>query len=108
MINQLRAYIFIFLQIRTFTPCASGGECNWVETEANLHQGRWYASNQQLPDGTAIVVGGRGAFTVEYVPANGRGQYHLPLLTEVCSEIKPNYYGNSTDAQCVTLQMKIR
>lgn len=88
--STARLYYY-FLQIRTFTPCASGGDCNWVETETNLQQGRWYASNQQLPDGTAIVVGGRGAFTAEFVPANGRGQYHLPLLTEVCSEITPNY-----------------
>ncbi|CAK9271437.1 unnamed protein product [Sphagnum jensenii] len=81
-----------FSKIRTFTPCASGRDCNWVETETNLQQGRWYASNQQLPDGTAIVVGGRGAFTVEFVPANGRGQYHLPLLTETNDAQNDNFY----------------
>lgn len=54
-----------------------------MELDTSLQIGRWYASNQQLPDGTQIVVGGRNAFTVEYVPANGRGQTTLPLLQEV-------------------------
>jgi hypothetical protein len=70
-------------KIRTYSPCPSSGTCNWVETTTPLQLGRWYASNQQLPDGTEIVVGGRSAFTVEFVPANGRGQYNLPLLTAV-------------------------
>jgi hypothetical protein len=60
---------FIRPQIRHYAP--------W------LQNGRWYASNQILPDGTQIVVGGRGVKTVEYVPANGRGTYTLPLLAKV-------------------------
>ncbi|CAK9865262.1 unnamed protein product [Sphagnum jensenii] len=67
----------------TASPCPSSGTCNWVETTTALQLGRWYASNQQLPDGTVIVVGGRSAFTVEFVPANGGGLYNVPLLTAV-------------------------
>ncbi|XP_024393312.1 aldehyde oxidase GLOX [Physcomitrium patens] len=67
------------MKIRHFSPCG-GGDCDWVELDGGLQEGRWYASNQILPDGTQIVVGGRGVGTVEYVPANGRGTYDLPLL----------------------------
>lgn len=74
-------------QIRDFTPCGDNGACDWTETTTNLQLGRWYASNQQLPDGTQAVVGGRNAFTIEYVPANGRGQFQLPLLTAVSTSI---------------------
>jgi hypothetical protein len=48
-----------------------------------LQNGRWYASNAQLPDGTQIVVGGRGIATIEYVPANGRGTTYIPLIANV-------------------------
>jgi hypothetical protein len=79
-------------KIRTFSPCSSSGSCNWVETKTPLQLGRWYATNQQLPDGTEIVVGGRSAFTVEFVPAKGRGQYNLPLLTATNDAQNDNYY----------------
>lgn len=58
-----------------------------MELDGGLQMGRWYASNQILPDGTQIVVGGRGVNTVEYVPANGRGTYNLPLLAKVRKSI---------------------
>ena len=70
------------VQIRHFTPCGDGA-CDWVEQDDGLQNGRWYSTNQILPDGSIIVVGGRGTTTVEYVPANGRGTFDLPLLTKV-------------------------
>jgi len=70
-------------QIRTLDPCAGDGDCNWVETDVPLQNGRWYATNAQLPDGTQAVVGGRGISTVEYVPANGRGTTYIPLISNV-------------------------
>ncbi|KAG0570347.1 hypothetical protein KC19_6G155500 [Ceratodon purpureus] len=79
-------------KIRTYWPCADDGDCNWEETTTNLQVGRWYASNQQLPDGTQIVVGGRNAFTVEYVPANGRGQFDLQLLKDTNDAQNDNLY----------------
>lgn len=79
-------------KIRDFAPCADNGDCNWVETTTNLQAGRWYASNQRLPDGTQIVVGGRATNTVEYVPANGRGQSNLPLLAATNDAQNDNLY----------------
>ena len=87
--NQLRGHLMINLQIRDFTPCPDNGVCDWTETTTPLQAGRWYASNQQLPDGTQIIVGGRATTTVEYVPANGRSQTQLPLLVEVGSSVFP-------------------
>jgi hypothetical protein len=76
-------------QIRTFAPCGDDGECDWVEsTDTQLQNGRWYATNQLLPDGRQIVVGGRNVFTLEYVPANGQGAINLPLLTQVRSNCR--------------------
>jgi hypothetical protein len=75
------------VQIRTFAPCGDGG-CDWVETDTQLQNGRWYASNQILPDGSQIVVGGRSVQTVEYVPANGRGAIYLDLLAKVITDPK--------------------
>jgi hypothetical protein len=89
------------MQIRTFSPCSSSGSCNWVETKTPLQLGRWYATNQQLPDGTEIVVGGRSAFTVEFVPAKGRGQYNVPLLTAVmCTCISRKNFGGAAIREC--------
>jgi hypothetical protein len=80
-----------YSKIRTFTPCPGDGDCNWVETDVPLVEGRWYASNAQLPDGTQIVVGGRNNPTVEFVPANGRGATYVPLI------------GNANDGQADNL-----
>ncbi|KAF5726798.1 galactose oxidase [Tripterygium wilfordii] len=55
--------------IRTFTPC-DDDTCDWVETTDRLWDRRWYASNQILPDGRIIVVGGRIAFSYEFYPKN--------------------------------------
>jgi hypothetical protein len=44
------------------------GTDNWVEYKGVLHVARWYASNQLLPDGATIVVGGRAQFNYEFVP----------------------------------------
>lgn len=83
-LRVLSCGIVAFDQIRTLWPCDDDGNCDWVEeTAETLQIGRWYASNQQLPDGTQAVVGGRNAFTIEYVPANARGQFDLQLLKDV-------------------------
>ncbi len=71
------------VQIRTFSPCAADGDCNWVETTTPLQNGRWYATNQRLPDGSQVVVGGRSTSTLEYVPANG-----APLFLDLISNVR--------------------
>ncbi|XP_020541096.1 aldehyde oxidase GLOX isoform X2 [Jatropha curcas] len=53
--------------IRSFTPC-DDDSCDWVELSIPLLSRRWYASNQILPDGRIIIVGGRRVFTYEFYP----------------------------------------
>ncbi|GAA0173803.1 hypothetical protein LIER_27343 [Lithospermum erythrorhizon] len=57
-------------KISTFTPCIDDG-CDWIKLEENLGVTRWYSSNQILPDGRVIIVGGRGQFSYEFFPKNG-------------------------------------
>ncbi|PIA57217.1 hypothetical protein AQUCO_00600149v1 [Aquilegia coerulea] len=51
--------------VRTFQPC---GNCDWVERGLGLVNRRWYATNHILPDGRAIVIGGRRQFNYEFIP----------------------------------------
>ncbi|XLS57389.1 hypothetical protein HN51_007144 [Arachis hypogaea] len=58
-------------KLRTFSPCPQHPEtCDWLELPWNLTSSRWYASNQILPDGRIIVLGGRNSFTYEFVDPN--------------------------------------
>lgn len=43
---------------------------------------RWYATNQVLPDGSILVVGGQNVFSYEFVPGRPAGQVALPFLQE--------------------------
>ncbi|KAF7809177.1 aldehyde oxidase GLOX [Senna tora] len=65
-------------KLRTFTPCHDDA-CDWVELPDTLTNSRWYASNHILPDGRIIVVGGRSAFTYEFVPKNVPNQNDKPF-----------------------------
>lgn len=47
-----------------------------------LQARRWYASNQVLPDGSIMVVGGQVEFSYEFVPARPGGAVPLPFLQE--------------------------
>ncbi|KDP25206.1 hypothetical protein JCGZ_20362 [Jatropha curcas] len=77
--------------VRTFKPCA---DCDWVEDPNGLISPRWYASNQVLPDGKIIVVGGRYQFNYEFIPKssiNDQKLYQLPFLKETrYSPLIPN------------------
>ncbi|XP_042491794.1 aldehyde oxidase GLOX-like [Macadamia integrifolia] len=42
--------------VRSFQPCST---CDWQEISNGLIQRRWYATNQILPDGRIIVIGGQ-------------------------------------------------
>lgn len=53
---------------RMFTPCGYSETCDWIEFPQYLAQRRWYATNQILPDGRIIVVGGRRQFNFEFFP----------------------------------------
>ncbi|KAH0866233.1 hypothetical protein HID58_083444 [Brassica napus] len=68
--------------VRMFTPC-DGVSCDWVENRAYLSSRRWYSTNQILPDGRIIIVGGRRAFTYEFYPKNpGKSVFILRFLAE--------------------------
>ncbi|CAK9212964.1 unnamed protein product [Sphagnum troendelagicum] len=85
-----------FTKIRTLAPCPASGDCDWVEsTIETLTDGRWYSTNQLLPEGSRqIVVGGRGVFTYEFVPKRfpGEGAFPLQLLVETNDRENDNYY----------------
>lgn len=82
-------------KIRRLKPCSASGTCDWVEDQSvNLTDPRWYSTNQLLPDGRQILVGGRNAFTYEFVPKRvaGEGTFYLPLLTATSDSQNDNYY----------------
>ncbi|KAJ7536176.1 hypothetical protein O6H91_12G058900 [Diphasiastrum complanatum] len=81
-------------KIRYFVPCPTDGTCDWVEaTDQALQADRWYSTNQLLPDGRVIVVGGRNEFTVEFVPAApGENKIWMPFLKETTNMEMDNLY----------------
>ncbi|KAI3677679.1 hypothetical protein L6452_36945 [Arctium lappa] len=82
-------------KIRRFTPCESTLFCDWEELEdVQLSQGRWYSTNQILPDGSVIIVGGRAAASVEFFPATRHdgGARYLPFLAETEDTQMDNLY----------------
>ncbi|KAJ4875397.1 glyoxal oxidase-related protein [Raphanus sativus] len=60
---------------RMFTPCGYSETCDWIEFPQYLAQRRWYATNQILPDGRIIVVGGRRQFNFEIFPRPDSRRY---------------------------------
>lgn len=80
-------------KVRSFTPCPDDQSCDWVEeTDVSLQDGRWYATNQLLPDGRQIVIGGRSVFTLEFIPAQGTQKVFLPFLNQTDDAQNDNYY----------------
>lgn len=80
--------------VRYLKPCS---DCDWEEDHKNgLISPRWYASNQILPNGKIIVVGGRFQFTYEFIPKSSDSDdrkilYQLPFLKETMHSAKiPN------------------
>ncbi|XP_050374344.1 aldehyde oxidase GLOX-like [Argentina anserina] len=68
--------------VRTIPPCEDD-KCDWLELDQHsLMQKRWYASSQILPDGRAVVVGGRKAFTYEFFPRTNDVSHYLKFLWE--------------------------
>lgn len=80
-------------KFRKFQPCEPNGSCDWEELSVpELVDGRWYATNQILPDGSVIIVGGRGANTVEYYPPRKNGAVAFPFLADVEDGQMDNLY----------------
>jgi hypothetical protein len=69
-------------KIRWLDPCAANETCDWVESDTDVLQaGRWYATNQLLPDGSTFVLGGQYSNAYEFLPADGSLLYNLDLLS---------------------------
>ncbi|KAI3933956.1 hypothetical protein MKX01_028262 [Papaver californicum] len=79
--------------VRTIEPCAN---CDWKEDQKGLVVPRWYASNQILPNGKIIVVGGRGQFSYEFIPKSPAQSdfkvFALPFLQETRDAVENNLY----------------
>lgn len=81
-----------FKKIRKFEPCEANGFCDWVElNDVELAEGRWYATNQILPNGSVIIVGGRRTNTVEFYPPRN-GAVSFPFLADVEDNQMDNLY----------------
>ncbi|KAI8549568.1 hypothetical protein RHMOL_Rhmol06G0034900 [Rhododendron molle] len=66
--------------VRIFRPCSG---CDWEEISSGLTNRRWYATNQILPDGRQIIIGGRRQFNYEFYPkTSATVAYNLPFLVE--------------------------
>ncbi|XP_011073112.1 aldehyde oxidase GLOX [Sesamum indicum] len=80
--------------IRILVPC-NGGNCDWVEFPRSLSRRRWYASNQILPDGRVIIVGGRAQFNYEFYPGHSPSSsksFRLNFLRETKDGHENNLY----------------
>jgi len=70
-------------KIRSFSPCKTGEDCEWQETNDALAVRRWYSTNHYLPDGRQIIIGGRRQFNYEFYPRRKTETikpYVLPFL----------------------------
>ena len=80
--------------VRTFSPCINDN-CDWIEIPNYLSERRWYATNQILPDGRIIIIGGRRQFNFEFFP-NINPQRHslfrLNFLRETSDSDENNLY----------------
>ncbi|KAH0720649.1 hypothetical protein KY285_005517 [Solanum tuberosum] len=83
-----------FRKFRKFTPCESSSSvCDWEELQnVQLSEGRWYSTNQILPTGEIIIVGGRAASSVEFFPPRETGAVEFPFLTQAEDRQHDNLY----------------
>ncbi|RCV34358.1 hypothetical protein SETIT_7G153800v2 [Setaria italica] len=87
-------------KVRLMPACTgpdTAGACDWSEKLADpdvLAGARWYATNQKLPDGGAIIVGGRDQPNYEFYPKAGPSAttlLPLPFLSETDEDSKYLY-----------------
>ncbi|XP_042510306.1 aldehyde oxidase GLOX-like [Macadamia integrifolia] len=77
--------------VRIFKPCAT---CDWEEIPNGLSARRWYATNNLLPDGRIIIIGGRQQFNYEYYPKSTSTNmtFSLPFLKQTSDRYEDNLY----------------
>ncbi|KAG6502974.1 aldehyde oxidase GLOX-like [Zingiber officinale] len=80
-------------KLRAFSPCSfDDGQCDWMELESpRLADGRWYATNQILPDGSVVIIGGRAAPSMEFYPPS-RALRPFPFLDATRDAQMDNLY----------------
>lgn len=69
--------------------------CDWREYPTALADRRWYSTQAGLPDGGFIVVGGRDAFSYEYIPKEGQSNtkpYFFEFLRKNSDPEENNLY----------------
>ncbi|KAI3704268.1 hypothetical protein L1987_74484 [Smallanthus sonchifolius] len=83
-----------FKKIRMFTPCETTSFCDWEELDdVELLQGRWYSTNQILPNGSVIIIGGKDAVSVElFPPTTGGSVVNFPFLADAGDDQMDNLY----------------
>ncbi|CAI9275174.1 unnamed protein product [Lactuca saligna] len=64
--------------VRTMVPCDDEA-CDWVEYHGYLTERRWYSTDQILPDGRVIIIGGRQQNNYEFYPST-LPDYFIPPL----------------------------
>ncbi|KAK9715365.1 hypothetical protein RND81_06G160100 [Saponaria officinalis] len=70
-------------------------KCDWRESNINLSDNRWYATQVTLADGRIVLIGGRRAFSYEFVAPEGQpgaGKINLPFLYETTDIHENNLY----------------
>ncbi|KAF7819790.1 aldehyde oxidase GLOX1-like [Senna tora] len=70
-------------------------DCQWREQRDVFKEDRWYATQCLLPNGEFILVGGRRAFSYEYVPKEGMESnkvHFFPFLYETSDLEENNLY----------------
>ncbi|KAK3210669.1 hypothetical protein Dsin_015375 [Dipteronia sinensis] len=68
--------------------------CDWREYPTALAEPRWYSTQVTLPDGGFIVVGGRDAFSYEYIPPekqSNKKAIFLPFLRDTTDNLAGNF-----------------
>ncbi|XP_041996185.1 aldehyde oxidase GLOX-like [Salvia splendens] len=77
--------------VRTIAACRGESSCDWAEFPHALSERRWYASNQILPDGRIIIVGGRAQYNYEFYPGDSRS-IKLDFLRQTKDGYENNLY----------------
>ncbi|KAK4434586.1 Aldehyde oxidase GLOX1 [Sesamum alatum] len=80
--------------VRLYKPC-DNDSCDWTEINPGLTQRRWYATDQILPDGRVIIIGGRRQFNYEFYPktSSDNAAYRLQFLSQTNDpKIENNLY----------------
>ncbi|XP_050375884.1 aldehyde oxidase GLOX1-like [Argentina anserina] len=76
---------------RYFTPCTDG-KCDFKTYPEALADKRWYATQITLADGRLFLVGGRGAYSYEYVLPEGQDNTNMikSLFLDETTEMDEN------------------